>query len=340
MNRKILLVIALLLIAGAAWFVMERTKPETEKHEEHAEGEHGHEHGEEGHKDEHGHEEKGHEEHEGEEEHGDATTISAEAAKNLQIEVMQVGSGVVQETITLTGNITLNQNKTANIKARFPGIVRAVKKNVGDNVQAGEVLAMVESNESMLQYPVKSPISGVVLVRDTNVNDVAGENSMFTVTDLSEVWAEFFIFQKDLAKVQQGQKVNISSVDGELRTESTVTNLLPITEASSQTIVARVNVPNPEGKWRSGMGINANVVLSELQVPIVVRTEAIQRFEDNDVVFIKQGDQYSARIVEVGRSDPSFTEIKSGLELYEMYVAKNSFVVKADIGKASAEHSH
>lgn len=335
MNRKIILIIALLLIAGAAWFVIDKTS-----HGEHQHDEHRHEHGESGHQEEHdeGKDEHGHEH--GEEEHSDATTISPEAARNLQIEVMQTASGVVQETITLTGNITLNQNKTANIKARFPGIVRSVKKNVGDNVKAGEVLAMVESNESMLQYPVKSPISGVVLARDTNVNDVAGESSMFTVTDLSEVWAEFFIFQKDLTKVQQGQKVNISSVDGELRTESTIANLLPITEASSQTIVARVNVPNPEGKWRSGMSINADVVLTELQVPVVVKTEAIQRFEGNDVVFIQQGDEYSARVVEVGKSDPNFTEIKSGLEVGETYVSKNSFVVKADIGKASAGHEH
>ena len=329
MNKKIIAIIAILLLVGAGWFITQRTG-----HEEHQHDEHGHEHGEAGHKEEHGHE------HGEGEEHGDETTISAEAAKSLQIEVMQAGAGVVQETITLTGNITLNQNKTANIKARFPGIVRSVKKNVGDSVKQGEVLAMVESNESMLQYPVKSPISGIVLAKETNVNDVAGENSMFTVTDLSEVWAEFFIFQKDLAKVQQGQKVNISSVDGELRTESTVTNLLPITEASSQTIVARVSVPNPEGKWRSGMGINADVVLSELQAPVVVRTEAIQRLEGNDVVFIQQGDEYSARKVEVGKSDPNFTEIRSGLEIGETYVSKNSFVVKADIGKASAEHEH
>ena len=335
MNRKVLLVIAVLLIAGAAWFVMDRTSHETNSDE------HGHEHGEAGHKEEHGHDEEGKDEHEhGGEEHGDETTISAEAVKNLQIEVAQAASGVVQETITLTGNITLNQNKTANIKARFPGIVRSVKKNVGDSVKQGEVLAMVESNESMLQYPVKSPISGVVLVRNTNVNDVAGDNAMFTVTDLSEVWAEFFIFQKDLSKVQQGQKVNISSVDGDLRTESTVASLLPITEASSQTIVARVNVSNPEGKWRSGMSINADVVLSELQVPVVVRTAAIQRLEGNDVVFIQNGDEYSARMVEVGKSDPAFTEIKSGLEVGETYVSKNSFIVKADIGKSSAEHEH
>lgn len=352
MNRRILIVIiALIALLGAGYYVLNISK-EGGKEAAHEHGEEkGHTDGEE-HKDgdekehnedEHGHGEGKGDEHghaEGEEEHADETTISKAASDDLKIELLQVAPAMIQQTISLTGNVTLNQNKTANVKARFPGVVRSVKKNIGDVVKQGDVLATVESNESLQVYSVKSPISGVVLSRDTNVNDVAGENTMFTITDLSEVWAEFFIFQKDAAKIQPGQKVYVSSVDGEQKVETTISSLLPTAEASSQTIIARVVIPNPSGFWRSGVNLNADVVVAENAVPVAVKTVAIQRMEGAYVVFIAKGTNYSAHKVQLGSADDHYTEIKSGIEVGENYVANNSFVVKADIGKSAAEHEH
>ena len=57
------------------------------------------------------------------------------------------------------------------------------------------------------------------------------------------------------------------------------------------------------------------------------------------MVFVREdGGTYKAQPVETGMSDATWTEIKSGLTAGQHYVAKNSFVVKADIGKAGAEH--
>jgi membrane fusion protein, heavy metal efflux system len=242
--------------------------------------------------------------------------------------------------VSLTGRITLNQNTSAQVKARFPGIVRSVSKGLAETVTAGEVLATVESNDSLLVYPVKAPIDGVILQRNTNIGDVAGDQPLFMISNLSNVWAEFFIFPRDMARIKSGQKVHINATDDSMNVEAAITSLLPVAEASSQTVIARVTIDNPTGQWRSGMTVRGDVIVAEKQVPVAVASVAIQRQEGASVVFVQEGNSYEARKVEIGLGDAEWTEIKSGLKAGERYVAQNSFVVKADIGKAGAEHEH
>ncbi len=278
--------------------------------------------------------------HDGEEEHGDKTEISPKSAEAMKIEVLQAGPATVHQTIGLTGKITLNQNKVAQVRARFPGIVRTVKKSIADEVKKGETLATVESNESLQVYAVLSPLGGIVLGRNTNIGDVADTEPMFVVADLSELWAEFFIFSRDVERIQPGQKIDIKSLTDETSTEAVLATLLPTTESSSQTVVARVTIANPDNKWRAGMTVRGDVVLSERDVALAVKTSAIQRQEGGNVVYVQKSNEYEMRKVDLGQSDREWTEILSGLEAGEHYVATNSFIVKADIAKSEAEHEH
>jgi membrane fusion protein, heavy metal efflux system len=335
MNKKKLIFLALLaaLLGGVYWYA---SQPVPQVEGTHTEEGHGHDHADEesgeAHVDEHGH---------GEEEvHSDRTEISDASAKNAGIETLEAGAGAIRETVSLTGRIALNQNTTAQVRARFPGIVRSVSKGLGEQTSAGETLATVESNDSLLTYPVKAPISGMILQRNTNIGDVAGEQPLFVIANLSNVWGEFYIFPRDLDRIATGQKVIIHSTDGELQTKAAITSLLPVAEASSQTVMARVTIDNPEGKWRAGMTVRGEVVIAERQVPLAVKTAAIQRLEGSTVLFMKEGESYAARKVELGMNDSEWTEIKSGVKPGEQYVATGSFVVKADIGKAGAEHEH
>ncbi len=365
-SKSIFLVLAILLIAGGYFWITSGKKEvpkvatSTESRSEadkHSHGEHkddpsegsDHNHGdkdEHAHGDEHDkdhHDEAGGDKHDHSEEggHTEESKISDSAVKNLNIEVLEVSSAMVQETISVSGRVTLNQNTTAQVKARFPGVIRSVVKEPGEAVAAGDTLATVESNESLQVYPVKSPISGTIINRAANVGELAGDSPLFVVANLSKLWAELFIFSKDGEKLKAGQKVRIQCLDDPVNTESTISLVLPTAEASSQTVVARTVIENADNHWRSGMNIRADIVLSEKEVPLAVKTEAIQRMEGNIVVFIaEEGGTFKAQPVETGISDSQWTEIKGGLTQGQRYVAKNSFVVKADIGKAGAEHEH
>lgn len=318
-----------------------------EKHDEkdaHEEEAHGDEHG-------HGHDEKKeHEEdgHEGEEDghgHGDEheegrTEIDADAAKAAGIRISTAEPKKIQDVLTLTGRIMLNRNTTADVRARFPGIVRSVKVNLGENVTKGQALATVESNESLSVYTITAPTDGVVLTRNTNIGNVAGDDALFTIADLSNVWAEFHVYPRDIGKVRENQQVRVHTLENGKDVEAPVTLILPTADPLSQTVIAVVSVPNKEGKWRPGMTVEGDVHISEKQVPLAVTTEAVQRMENKTVVFVKEGDRYEMRPVKLGASDGKYIEVREGLKAGEQYVSQGSFIVKADIGKAAAKHEH
>ncbi|HHT9121234.1 MAG TPA: efflux RND transporter periplasmic adaptor subunit [Candidatus Wunengus sp. YC63] len=276
----------------------------------------------------------------GQKEAADQTMIEPSFARDMKIKVEAAGPGIVHQTINLAGKITLNKNRVAQVRARFPGIVRDVKSSIGDKVQKGQTLAVVESNDSLQTYPVKSPLDGIILGRNTNVGDTAGNDPIFVVADLTQLWAEFFIFSRDVSAVKPGQVIIIKSLNDDTTSETRLTTLLPTTESSSQTVVARVDIDNIDDKWRAGMTVRGEIILHEQEVPVAVRTSAIQLQEGNQVVYVRKDNIYTMRKVETGQSNRDWTEILSGLQPGETYVSENSFIIKADIAKSTSEHSH
>lgn len=268
------------------------------------------------------------------------TSITEEAATASGMQVEKAGPVQIEEAVTLTGSVVLNQNKTAQVKARFPGVVRQVAKNVGEPVKEGDILAVVESNTSLNNYEVRSPFDGVVIERNTNIGDVTGDAAIFVVADLSTVWAEFHVFSQDIDRIKAGQKIRVKNIQGEGETESTVTIFTPVAELSSQSVLARVTLDNAEGRWRPGMVVRGQVVIHEHDVPLAVKTSGLQRFRDFTVVFAKVGSTYEVRMLDLGISDDTWTEVKGGLKPGTDYVTENSFLVKADVEKSGASHDH
>ena len=105
-------------------------------------------------------------------------------------------------------------------------------------------------------------------------------------------------------------------------------------------MLARVELPNPDGAWRPGLFVTGDVIVEEGEVPVAVKAEALQTYRDWTVVFVREGDVFEVRPVELGRRDQTSVEILSGVESGQQYAASNSFVVKAELGKAGASHDH
>lgn len=88
------------------------------------------------------------------------------------------------------------------------------------------------------------------------------------------------------------------------------------------------------------MIVQGSVLVSGREVPLRVRTSALQSFGDSTVVFVKFGNTYEARMLELGDKDSQWVEVKDGLKPGTEYVTENSFLIKADIGKSGASHDH
>jgi cobalt-zinc-cadmium efflux system membrane fusion protein len=82
------------------------------------------------------------------------------------------------------------------------------------------------------------------------------------------------------------------------------------------------------------------VVADQAQVPVAVAVDAVQEIRGWHAVFGRYGDFFEARPLALGRSDGRFVEVLEGLAAGEKYAAKNSFLIKADIGKSGASHDH
>lgn len=220
------------------------------------------------------------------------TTITPEAAREGGIKVETVGPVTLEETRELLGTVELAPNARAMVRARFPGKVMAVSKQVGDRVRAGEVLAHVESNESLQTYTVVSPVSGVVFERATNVGDVAGSEPMFVIADPAKTTVVFNIFPRDLEVIRGGQRVVVETLDGAPVGAGRLSEFLPDGNRAAGTALVRTPLPNPTGQWRPGMALKGRVTVGGVQVPMAVRTEAIQPFRDFQVVYAAVGNTY------------------------------------------------
>jgi cobalt-zinc-cadmium efflux system membrane fusion protein len=282
-------------------------------------------------------------EHEGEGHHEEAeghVGISEAAAKAAGIEIVAASGAPISEVLSLYGTVQTNSERVAEITARFPGVIRSVDVRVGDAVRQGQVLATVESDESLRTYPVTATQSGVVTARKANPGEKAGDSSLFTIADLSTVWVELSVFPRDLARIRAGQKVRIRSVDNGLSATGRIAHVAALGQTTSQTLAARVLLDNSARHWVPGLYVAGDVSLSERQVPMAVRTTALQVIDGRTSVFVVSGDGFQATAVEPGLADGEFTEIRSGLKAGDRYAAANSFVLKSELGKGEAEHEH
>jgi membrane fusion protein, heavy metal efflux system len=252
----------------------------------------------------------------------------------------EAGSATLSDTLQFNGALRANQETVVQVTPRFPGIVRGIRKRIGDTVAKDDQLASIESNQSLTVYDLKAPISGTVIDRQISLGEYASEQKpAFVVADLSTIWVDLSIYRQDLKRVRIGDEVLIDPDDGGGDIKGSVSYVAPIGSSDTQTAIARIVLPNAEGRLRPGLFVSARLVLAKRNVAVAVRVGAIQTLENKTVVFVREGgDKIEARPVELGEADPKFVEIRAGLSAGERYVAENSFVVKAEMGKGEAEH--
>jgi cobalt-zinc-cadmium efflux system membrane fusion protein len=267
--------------------------------------------------------------------------MSEESRQKAGIVIETAGPAMLSIKLELNGKIAPNEERMTHVIPRFPGVVKAIMKKLGDTAAQGDILARVESNESLQTYEIKAEIAGTVIKKDVTLGEfVSGQEPIFTIADLSTVWTDFSVYRQDFSLLREGQTVILDGGPGMEKVEAKIDYISPFGAQNSQTMLARALVPNPHGEWRPGLFVRGSVITDRAEVPVAVKANAIQTLRDWNVVFIRVGELFEAAPVELGRRDEEWVEIKSGLKPGDKYAAENSFIVKADIGKAGAAHDH
>ena len=267
--------------------------------------------------------------------------IAPEAAEKVGIQLEKAGPAKLNTRVPVNGKIRANEEEMAHVMPRYPGVVKAVNNQLGDSVKKGDVLAVVESNDSLRSYDVTAEIDGTIIAKDVTLGEfVSGEGPIFVIADLATVWADFNVYRQDFQLLREGQAVLIDGGPGMEPVEATISYISPFGAENSQTMLARAVVPNPDGQWRPGLFVRGEVLVQAEEVPVAVKASAIQTFRDWNVVFINVGDLYEIMPVELGRRDADWVEVTEGLEQGAEYVTENSYLIKADILKSGASHDH
>lgn len=267
------------------------------------------------------------------------TRIGAEMARAFGIETDVAGTAVLDELVTLYGTIGPNADRIREVSARFDGAIISVHVSIGETVQQGQPLARIESNESLQIYSMNAPIDGVVIERTANAGEQTAGRRLFTIVDMSTVWAELAVFPGDRPRVQVGADVTITPATGGEAARGSISNI-SILAGLNQAVTARVELDNRDSLWTLGTYVTGTVEVAQHEVPLAVRRSALQSFRDFTVVYAQVGEEYEVRMLDLGRQDAEWVEVLSGLEPGTRYVTENSYVLKADIEKSGATHEH
>jgi cobalt-zinc-cadmium efflux system membrane fusion protein len=395
MDKKLMVVavatLALGIGIGSQWAgnsSIDAHADEAAEHADHAEEGAAAEHGEEGH-----------------------IELSAEQITAAGIQLAEARAQNISLGLPFPGEVRFDEDRTAHVVPRVPGVVEAVAVNLGQTVKKGQLLAVIASQQisdqrseqaaaqrrlalarttyerekklwqdkisaeqdflqarqalqeaeiavsnarqkiSVLsgsvvatggnRYELRAPFDGVVVEKHLTPGEVVDESTAaFTLSDLSRVWVTFGVSPKDLNKVQVGKAVTVSAPELGAEVAGTVAYVGSLLGEQTRTATVRVTLENPQGSWRPGLFVTALVATDSREAKVAVPETAIQTVEDKPTVFVRTDDGFEARPVELGSRAAGHVEITQGLEPGVQVASTGSFVLKSELGKASAEHSH
>lgn len=205
-----------------------------------------------------------------------------------------------------------------------------------------EIQELAYQRDSYLRlYQIRSPIDGTVIMRHITKGEYIENNTtIYEIADLSRVWVEIGIYPKDLYRIRQGQKVEVIHPGTQEVVQAPLIYVSPIVEEATIASKAIAELDNSQGIWRPGTFVNVNIIIGKVTVPLEIPKTAVQSSGGQDFVFIVTPEGFEKRLVKLGRSDDDNIEILSGLNPGDEYAANQTFLLKAELGKGTAEHHH
>ncbi|GAB3028551.1 efflux RND transporter periplasmic adaptor subunit [Bowmanella dokdonensis] len=267
------------------------------------------------------------------------TRLSDRAIRATQLQTESAGPGQLEFKQTLFGVIAPTTDRRFVLMSPYQGVVEQVMVSVGDQVRKGQPLVRVRNSQTLQRFTIDSPASGQVTEQWVNAGELAGTQGLLEITDLSRVWVELSAFPENIEQMAVGQVARVYDLHHHLEAEAEVFYLAPMM-TGGHIARARLAIDNPQGHWRPGMHVKADIITGNKAVALRVSRQAIQQLFDKPVVFARYGNVFEARPLELGQADGDWVEVLNGLQPGTEYVTTNSYVLKADVLKAGASHAH
>ena len=183
---------------------------------------------------------------------------------------------------------------------------------------------------------IRSPFAGVVIKAAAAPGEVVDPTSeLFQVADLSRVWVQADVYEKDIGRIRAGQMATISvdTYPGETFSGK-MTYVGDILDPQTRTVKVRCEVPNPGTKLRLDMFASVSLPTTFTRRALAVPSSAVQQVENDTVVFVQHDStQFEKRVVRLGKTAGDWIEVASGLQNGEKVVSHAAFFVKSTLLK-------
>jgi cobalt-zinc-cadmium efflux system membrane fusion protein len=198
-----------------------------------------------------------------------------------------------------------------------------------------------QSDQAFTRYDITAPFSGTVIEKHISLNESLKDDAVaFIVADLSTVWVDIQVYQKDLARIRKGQEVLITVGHDIPDVSGTISWVGPMVGEATRTALARVVLPNPDGVLRPGLFVTTKIAVESSPTSLQVAKSALQTIEERPVVFVQDADGFEPRPVKIGRESATEVEIVDGLSPGETYVSQGAFTLKAQLAKGAFGDGH
>ncbi|WP_395067251.1 efflux RND transporter periplasmic adaptor subunit [Paraburkholderia silvatlantica] len=188
------------------------------------------------------------------------------------------------------------------------------------------------------RYELRAPFAGTIVEKHATAGEaIASDANIFTLSDLSTVWAEMSVPAQHLNDVRVGREATVKATAFESSATGRIAYVGALLGEQTRSAPARVVLTNPQGVWRPGMFVNVTVNAGQQAVPVAIDGDALQEIDGSPSVFVQTAKGFVAQAVGTGRRDERVVEVTSGMKPGQQYVASNSFLLKAELGKGSAE---
>lgn len=199
---------------------------------------------------------------------------------------------------------------------------------------------------------IVSPISGKIVERAINIGEMADPSSiLFTVMNLSDVWVEANVYEKDLSRIKKGQvtQIKVNTYPDKVFS-GRITHISDTLDAESRTARIRCAVLNPAGLLKPEMFATVNIITAKRQGAVLIAKSAILDEAGKKIVFVPCMDceedvkakksacgSYDKREVETGPVHDNRIEVLSGINPGEEVVTTGAFQLKTAYGSGTLE---
>lgn len=249
---------------------------------------------------------------------GGPVTLTKVQQASIGLQTDQADFRSIDTVLLLNGSVKVDPNRQAHVTTRISGRVEKLLASVGDRVEKGQKLAVIQSRQVGDPPPlveVTAPVSGVINERAVSLGDAVEPNTeLFHIVDLSQVIVIGQVYEEDVGKVKLEQTARITALSyptNEFAGKVTFVGLE--LDPDTRTLPVWLAVDNPDGQLRTDMFVKAAVLLAKNADVLTVPKTAVLEDGGEKFVFVHTGDVFDRVDIQAGAENDRYVEIKDGL---------------------------